>query len=74
MNLLSIYHILAQTTQEKNLTILYVTLFVLAMGMLVFDTLAMKKWTPKAVKGLLWVIFVVALVALIILFAKSKTN
>ena len=74
MSFLSICYTLEQTVQEKNLTILYVTLFVIAMGMLVFDTLAMKKWTPKAVKGLLWAIFVVALVALIVLFVKSKTN
>lgn len=74
MNLLSICYTLEQTAQEKNLTILYVTLFVIAMGMLVLDTLAMKKWTPKAVKGFLWVIFVVALVALIILFVSAKRN
>ena len=74
MNILSINYLLEQTTQEKNLTILYVSLFVVAMGMLVFDTLAMKKWSPKGVKSLLWIIFGIALVALIILFAKSKNN
>lgn len=74
MNFLSTCYTLAQTAQEKNLTVLYVTLFVIAMGMLVLDTFAMKKWTPKAVKGFLWVIFIVALVALIILFVSSKKN
>ena len=74
MNLLSVIYFLEQTTQEKNLTILYVSLFVVLMGMLVFDTLAMKKWTPKGVKGLLWVVFTIALIALIIIFTKSKNN
>lgn len=74
MNYLSIFYTLAQTAQERNLTMLYVTLFVIAMGMLVLDTLAMKKWTPKAVKGLLWVIFIIALVALVILFVSAAKN
>ncbi len=74
MNLLTALYILEQTTQEKNLTILYVTLFVIAMGMLVLDTLANKKWTPKAVHGFLWFLFIVSLVALVILFVFASKN
>ena len=74
MNFVSVCYTLAQTAQEKNLTVVYVTLFVIAMGMLVLDTVAMKKWTPKAVKGFLWFIFVVALVALVVLFVSSKRS
>lgn len=74
MDFLSICYTLEQTAQEKNLTVLYITLFVIAMGMLVFDTLAMKKWTPKAVKGFLWVVFVASLVGLIILLASQNRN
>lgn len=74
MNILSICITLAQTAQEKNLTILYVSLFVLAMGLLVLDSIAMKKWTPKATKGLLFAILIVALVALVFLLVSANKN
>ena len=74
MNLLSICYALEQTAQEKTLTVLYVTLFVIAVGMLVLDTLAMNKWTPKAVKGFLWFLFIVSLAGLIILMVSSKRS
>lgn len=74
MNLLSAIYCLEQTAQEKNLTFLYVTLFVIAMGMLVLDSIAQKKWTPKAVKGLLWAIFAIAIVSLIFLMVSSGKN
>lgn len=74
MNLSTFNLLLEQTLQEKNLTLLYVTLFVVAFGMLVLDTLAMKKWTPKAVKSFLWVVFCASLVGLIILIVSSNKN
>lgn len=74
MNLNTIVFLLKQTPQERNLTILYVCLFVLAMGMLVLDSIAMKKWTPKSVKGLLFAILIVSVIALIILFVSASKN
>lgn len=71
-NLGAVINFLAQTAQERNLTILYLCLFVLVIGMLVFDTFAMKKWTPKAVHILLYVLLVAALVGLIILVVTAK--
>lgn len=70
--MLSVINFLAQTTQERNLTILYLALFVLVIGMLVFDTLAMKKWSPKGVHVLLYALLVGAIVALVILLATKK--
>ena len=72
MNLLAAMNfLLEQTQQEKKLTVLYVSLFVIVMGMLVIDALAMQKWTPKPVHILLMVILAVALVALILLISTS---
>ena len=71
MNLLLINFLLEQTQQEKQLTILYVSLFVVVMGMLVIDALAMQKWTPKPIHILLMVILAIALVALILLISTS---
>lgn len=70
--MLSVINFLAQTTQERNLTILYVCVFVLVVGMLVFDTFAMKKWSPKGVHILLYILLVGAIVALVILLATKK--
>ena len=70
--MLNVINFLAQTTQERNLTILYVALFVLVIGMLVFDTLAMKKWSPKGVHLLLYILLVAAVVALVVLLATNK--
>ena len=67
MNFNSMIYLLEQTAQEKQLTILYVSLFVLVIGMLVLDSLAMNKWGSKKVKILLFVILAVVLVALILL-------
>ncbi|MBQ8468295.1 MAG: hypothetical protein IJ542_00895 [Clostridia bacterium] len=67
MNFNSMLYLLEQTAQEKQLTILYVSLFVLVIGMLVLDSLAMNKWGSKKVKILLFVILAVVLVALILL-------
>ncbi len=64
----------AQTQQEKNLTLLYVCLFVLLMGMLVLDTFAMKKWTPKGVHILLYVLLLASVIALILLLVYSKNG
>lgn len=72
MNTLSKIFLLAQTAQERTLTILYVSLFVLAMGLLVLDSIVMKKWTPKAIKGLLFVILLISLAAIIILFISAS--
>lgn len=66
--------LLEQTVQEKNLTILYVTLFVIAFGMLALDTLAMKKWTPKATKALIWIVFCASMVGLIILIVSGNKD
>ena len=74
MNLLNAIYCLEQTAQEKNLNVLYVTLFVIAMGMIVLDSVAQKKWSPKSVKGLLWVIFAIAIFALIFLIVSSRKN
>jgi len=71
MNLHLITYLLEQTAQEKQLTILYVSLFVVVMGMLVIDALAMQKWTPKPIHILLMVILAIALVALILLISTS---
>jgi len=67
MTLNSLFYILEQTAQEKQLTILYVSLFAIVMGLLVIDSLAMNKWGTKKVKVLLFVILTIVLVALILL-------
>ncbi len=72
MNYLNHVFVLAQTAQERTLTILYVSLFVLAMGLLVLDTLVMKKWTPKAIKGLLFIILIISFIAVILLFISAS--
>lgn len=72
MNNFTQIFLLAQTAQERTLTILYVSLFVLAMGLLVLDSLVMKKWTPKSIKGLLFVILLISLVAVIMLFISAS--
>lgn len=71
MNVALMTFLLEQTAQEKRLTILYITLFVVAMGMLVLDTFAMKKWSPKGVNVLLYIILIIAIVALVVLLATS---
>ncbi len=71
--------LLEQTTQEKRLTILYVSLFVVLVGMLVLDAFAMNKFTnkmkddkPRFMHILLLVILIIAIVALIILFISGR--
>ena len=71
MNFATIMYLLEQTAEEKRLTVLYVSLFVVAIGMLVLDSLAMKKWTPSGVKVLLFIILIVAFVAMILLISSS---
>lgn len=74
MNILSIIYCLEQTAQERNLTVLYVCLFLLAMGMLLLDAFAMKKWTPKAVKGFLCFLFIASLAGVIFLLVWASRN
>lgn len=68
MNLfLQISLLLEQTAQEKKLTILYVALFILAIGMLVIDSITMNKYGTKGSKILLFLILIVAIIALLLL-------
>lgn len=72
MDLLNIC--LAQTAQEKTLTILYISLFVVAFGMLVLDTLAKKQWSNKTMKPFIWIVFLLSLVALIVLIISANKS
>ena len=64
MNLL-----LAQTQQEKNLTILYVSLFVFLCLMLVIDAGGLKKYNgPKVWKKIFIAFMFIGIVALAILY------
>lgn len=83
MDIFGLKFLLEQTAQEKQLTILYVSLFVIVIGMLVLDMLAQARWTRSTdvqkkginpVHVLLLVILVVALVALILLVISSRSN
>ena len=82
MDFNTLLYILEQTAQEKQLTILYVSLFALVMGMLVLDSLVMNKWTKKndsksGLKGirpvnlLLFIILIIVIVALILLIVTK---
>ena len=71
MNFANIMFLLEQTAEEKRLTVLYVSLFVVAIGMLVIDSLAMKQWTPKGINVLLYIILIIAFVAMILLITSS---
>lgn len=76
MKLSNIGYLLEQTAQEKNLTVLYVSLFVVALGMLALDTVAMGKWSPKskAVKIFIWIVFCASLVGLILLLVSRNKD
>lgn len=61
--------ILAQTEQEKRLTILYVSLFVFLLVFLVIDSDGQKKWISNGpLKKITWVLLIVGLVALAVLY------
>lgn len=61
--------ILAQTPEEKKLTVLYVSLFVFLLVMLVIDSIAQKKWiSNKPLKKITWVLLFLALIALAVLY------
>ncbi len=63
--------LLAQTAEEKRLTILYVSLFCFLMIMLVIDSVAKKKWTGDSkgvIKKTAWVFLIIGLIALAVLY------
>lgn len=61
--------LLAQTEQEKRLTILYVSLFAFLMMLLVLDSVAKKKYiTSKPLKKIAWVLLFLGLIALAVLY------
>lgn len=61
--------LLAQTEQEKRLTVLYVSLFVFMLTLLVIDSVAKKKWiSSKPLKKITWVLLFIALIALAVLY------
>lgn len=64
MNLL-----LAQTEQEKRLTILYVSLFVFLMVLLIIDSVAKQKYIKsKPIKRVTWILLFIGLIALTVLY------
>lgn len=69
-NLLEMINLLlAQTEQEKRLTVLYVSLFVFMLTLLVIDSVAKKKWiSSKPLKKITWVLLFIALIALAVLY------
>lgn len=69
-NLLGMINLLlAQTEQEKRLTVLYVSLFVFMLTLLVIDSVAKKKWiSSKPLKKITWVLLFIALIALAVLY------
>jgi hypothetical protein len=57
------------------LTILYISALVVVLGMMVLDTIAGNVWKiSKAMHWLLYVVFVAALVALIVLMVVAKRS
>lgn len=61
--------ILAQTEQEKRLTVLYVSLFVFLLVFLVIDSGGQKKWISNGpLKKISWVLLILGLIALAVLY------
>ncbi len=62
--------LLAQTAQEKKLTLLYVGLFCFGLMMLVIDTQAGKRWVGdnKLLTKIIGVVFVIIIIVFIILY------
>ena len=65
---------LAQTEQEKRLTILYVCLFAFLLVMLIIDAREGKKWVGgnKLLYKILFVALVLALIAIVVLYFVLK--
>ena len=67
--LLSLNLLLAQTEQEKKLTMLYVGLFVFVMLLLVLDGRSTENWmSNKTLKWIAILFFFIAAIALIVLY------
>lgn len=73
MLLLQINLLLAQTTQERNLTLLYLALFILVLGMLVLDN-HVKAWKSAALKWFIYTLLIIVLVVFIILLVTRSNN
>lgn len=69
-NLLGMINLLlAQTEQEKRLTILYVSLFVFLMVLLIIDSVAKQKYIKsKPIKRVTWILLFLGLIALVVLY------
>ncbi len=69
-NLLGMINLLlAQTEQEKRLTILYVSLFVFLMVLLIIDSVAKQKYIKsKPIKRVTWILLFIGLIALTVLY------
>ena len=72
--LCSLVFMLAQNETEKSLTILGLALFGGFMFFLILDSLIKGKWIPKKgpVRGFLWFILIMVIIALIFLFIYYK--
>ena len=67
--ILNISLLLAQTEQEKKLTMLYVGLFVFLLMMLIVDSRGSQKWiSNKTLKWITITFFIIAVIVLIILY------
>ncbi len=68
--LLNLNLILAQTQQERNLTILYVSLFVLLVFMLFLDTREAKKFVGgnKILAKIILFMLIIAIIVLAVLY------
>ena len=66
---LNINLLLAQTEQEKKLTMLYVGLFVFLLMMLIVDSRGSQNWiSNKTLKWITITLFIIAVIVLIILY------
>ena len=67
--LLNLSLLLAQTEQERKLTVLYVSLFVFLLMMLIIDSRGGQKiMTNKTINKIVMVLFILAVIALIVLY------
>ena len=66
---LNVNLLLAQTELQKKLTFLHVGLFVFFLLMLIIDSRESKKMmTNKTINKIVWFVFIIASVALIVLY------
>jgi|GEM_PF-5606287 len=60
---------LAQSAQEKSLSVVFVSIFLLFVAIFVVDMFAMKKYAGnKIINRIIWVLLVIAIVAFVVIY------